>query len=226
MVRKIFLFIILMLFLYMIFPLISEFKMLSEINDLAKYYLEKGHDELGSANLVTSVIVSYRGLDTLGEVTVLFIATAGIGFLLRKKERSVKKEKRSASEILKTGTTFLLPIIFLYGIFIFTHGHLTPGGGFQGGVIIASGILLLMLAEISWKMNDLILHWVESLSGLFYVIIGLLGIFLAAGFLDNRFLPLGDSGKLFSAGAIPVIYSLIGLKVGSELVGILTKLKK
>lgn len=226
MVRKIFLFIILMLFLYMIFPLISEFKMLSEINDLAKYYLEKGHDELGSANLVTSVIVSYRGLDTLGEVTVLFIATAGIGFLLRKKSRFFFTPKRKASEILRTGSAFLLPIIFLYGIFIFTHGHLTPGGGFQGGVIIASGILLLMLAEISWKMNDLILHWVESLSGFFYVIIGLLGIFLAAGFLDNRLLPLGNFGRLFSAGAIPFIYSFVGLKVGSELVGILTKLQR
>ncbi len=226
MVRKIFLFIILILFLYMIFPLISEFKILSQIPDLAKYYLEKGPDELGSANLVTSVIVSYRGLDTLGEVTVLFIATAGIGFLLRKKSRISLTPNRKASEILRTGSAFLLPIIFLYGIFIFTHGHLTPGGGFQGGVIIASGILLLMLAEISWKMNYLILHWVESLSGFFYVIIGLLGIFLAAGFLDNRLLPLGDFGRLFSAGAIPFIYSFVGLKVGSELVGILTKLQR
>jgi multicomponent Na+:H+ antiporter subunit B len=67
---------------------------------------------------------------------------------------------------------------------------------------------------------------IESLSGAFYVVIGVLGLVLAGGFLDNRFLPLGQFGSLFSAGAIPIIYSLIGLKVGSELTGILENVEK
>ena len=136
------------------------------------------------------------------------------------KESNKKVSKRKSSEILQTGTAFLVPLIFLFGTYIFLHGHLTPGGGFQGGVVIASGILLLMLSDVSVKINKTILHWTESLSGAFYISIGILGLVLASGFLDNRFLPLGEFGQLFSAGAIPVIYSFIGLKVGAELSGI------
>jgi multicomponent Na+:H+ antiporter subunit B len=163
-------------------------------------------------------VVTYRGLDTLGEVTVLFIATAGIGFLMGKKKKIITP-KRPASELLQNGASFLLPIIILFGVYIFVHGHLTPGGGFQGGVVIASGILLMMLINEGWNHN--VFHFIESFSGLFYVAIGVLGMVLASGFLDNRILPLGTFGTLFSAGAIPIIYSLIGLKVGAELVGIL-----
>jgi multicomponent Na+:H+ antiporter subunit B len=71
-----------------------------------------------------------------------------------------------------------------------------------------------------------VFHVIESLSGLFYVLIGLLGLVLAGGFLDNRILPLGNFGTLLSAGAIPLIYSLVGLKVGAELVGILHSLRE
>jgi multicomponent Na+:H+ antiporter subunit B len=67
---------------------------------------------------------------------------------------------------------------------------------------------------------------VESLAGVAFVIAGLLGLFLAGGFLDNRFLPTGELGALFSAGAIPLIYSLVGLKVGAELSGVLANLSE
>ena len=221
MIKRVFTFIIIIFLIYLLLPLITEYKPANELNRLAKKYVKDGPDELGGTNLVTSVIVTYRGLDTLGEVTVLFIATAGIGFLLRRKQKNQIIKKRESSEILKTGVSFLLPLIFLFGAYLFIHGHLTPGGGFQGGVVIASGILLLMLSNISLKFNHTVLHLIESLSGTFYVLIGVLGISFAAGFLDNRFLPLGEFRKLFSSGAIPIIYSLIGLKVGAELVGIL-----
>jgi len=82
-------------------------------------------------------------------------------------------------------------------------------------------MLLLMLARVSFHLNHLIISLVESLSGFFYVAIGVLGLVLAAGFLDNRILPLGEFGTLFSAGAIPIIYSLVGLKVGTELTNVL-----
>ncbi|MCF7793123.1 MAG: Na(+)/H(+) antiporter subunit B [Candidatus Cloacimonetes bacterium] len=222
MVKRFFTFLFIIFLIYILFPMFYVIFSDTELNPLAANYVSAGPDELGSQNLVTSVIVTYRGLDTLGEVTVLFIATAGVGFLLKTKE--AKSKKRKASELLQTGSGFLAPIIILFGVYIFSHGHLTPGGGFQGGVIIATGILLLMLANVNWKMNKTVLHTIESLSGAFYIVIGLLGIFLAGGFLDNRILPLGEFGTLFSAGAIPIIYSLIGLKVGSELVGILDNL--
>ena len=225
MIKRFFIFIFLALFLIALLPIVIDFQAAKNLNPLAYKYVKDGPEELGAQNLVTSVVVTYRGLDTLGEVSVLFIATAGIGFLLRKKDKK-EKNKRNSSEILQTGTDFLIPLIFLFGVYIFVHGHLTPGGGFQGGVVIASGVLLMMLSNISLKFNHLLLSSIESLSGAFYVVIGVLGLVLAGGFLDNRFLPLGQFGSLFSAGAIPIIYSLIGLKVGSELTGILENMEK
>jgi multicomponent Na+:H+ antiporter subunit B len=223
MIKRVFILIALFLLGWLIFwPLVNT-PPTTELSPLAKHYVTNGPAELGAANIVTSVVVTYRGLDTLGEVTVLFIATAAIGFLMRRRVAS-EGPRREASELLQNGASFLLPIIILFGVYIFVHGHLTPGGGFQGGVVIASGILLLMLTNRRW--NHGVFHVIESLSGLFYVLIGLLGLVLAGGFLDNRILPLGNFGTLLSAGAIPLIYSLVGLKVGAELVGILHSLRE
>ena len=210
-----------LLFAVVFLPLVADVPPLNSLGLVASKYVSDGPNELGGSNIVTSIVVIYRGLDTLGEVTVLFLATAGIGFILRKKKSGLSDSARPSSEILQTASSFLFPLLAMFGVYVFIHGHLTPGGGFQGGVIIASGVLLLMLSDVSIKLNHLVLDSVESLSGAFYVSIGLLGLFLAAGFLDSRFLPLGRYGALFSAGAIPLIYSFIGLKVGSELTGIL-----
>jgi multicomponent Na+:H+ antiporter subunit B len=223
MIKRILIFAFMMLFIIMLLPLLKDNALAEKLNPLATKYVQDGPEELGGANLVTSVIVTYRGLDTLGEVAVLFLATAGIGFLLQSNKR--KQKKRKSSEILQSGTVILLPLIILLGVYIFLHGHLTPGGGFQGGVVIADGFLLVFLAFENSKVNKTLLYFIESLSGVFYVGIGVLGLVLAGGFLDNRFLPLGNFGSLASAGAIPIIYSLVGLKVGSELVGILANMR-
>ena len=223
MIKRILIFAFMMLFIIMLLPLLKDNALAEKLNPLATKYVQDGPSELGGANLVTSVIVTYRGLDTLGEVAVLFLATAGIGFLLQSNKR--KQKKRKSSEILQSGTVILLPLIILLGVYIFLHGHLTPGGGFQGGVVIAGGFLLVFLAFENTKVNKTLLYFIESLSGVFYVGIGVLGLVLAGGFLDNRFLPLGNFGSLASAGAIPIIYSLVGLKVGSELVGILANMR-
>ncbi len=225
MVKKLFVLITLALLVAMLLPLALDVKPFDKLPAVSQKYVREGPVELGGQNLVTSVIVTYRGLDTLGEIAVLFIATAGIGFFLRRKSSS-KNERSKASALVTTGAAFLVPIILLFGVYIFLHGHLTPGGGFQGGVVIASGILLFILANHDSKINTHLLHWVESLSGVFYVIIGIFGLVLAGGFLDNRILPLGEYGALFSGGVIPIIYSLIGLKVGAELVGILNNMQR
>ncbi|KQC06976.1 MAG: sodium:proton antiporter [Candidatus Cloacimonas sp. SDB] len=212
---------------YMFLPFIVEVDETSQLNRVAEKYVTAGPLELGAANLVTAVIVTYRGLDTLGEIVVLFIAAVGIGFLLRKpSKKKIAAPKRSSSEILRTGSDFLIPLLILFGVYIFTHGHLTPGGGFQGGVVLTSAALLFMLSNTEARFNKQLTEVIESVSGIFYLIIGILGLILAGGFLDSRFLQLGEMGRLFSAGAIPIIYSIIGIKVGMELIGILEKLRK
>ncbi len=200
-------------------PLVTGFHEAEQLSPLAADYVEGSINDLETQNVVTSVIVTYRGLDTLGEVTVLFLATVGVGLLLGRRDQD--KLLMPFSELLETTSSVLVAMIMIMGIYIFTHGHLTPGGGFQGGVVIASGFLLLLLTSSDTKINHLALSLVESVSGVAYVGIGVAGIVLAIGFLNPEILPLGDFGRLLSAGAIPIIYSLIGLKVGSELTNIL-----
>jgi multicomponent Na+:H+ antiporter subunit B len=115
----------------------------------------------------------------------------------------------------------------MFGVYIFIHGHLTPGGGFQGGVVIASGFLLLLMADTGFRFSHQVIEWLEAISGMSYVIMGLAGLMLlgANHFLDPRWLEAGRWGKLFSSGAVPIIYSLIGLKVGAEMSGLLDSMQ-
>jgi multicomponent Na+:H+ antiporter subunit B len=193
------------------------------LSPLAEHYANYGAEEVGAPNLVTSVVVTYRGLDTLGEVTILFLVASIIGFFLKKgKEDDEKPAKREASEILKSASRLLVPIVMVLGVYVFINGHLTPGGGFQGGAIIATAFILLLMTYPDYELNHKADAIIESISGISFVLIGVLGILFAGGFLDNKILPMGTFGNILSAGAIPIIYSLIGLKVGSELSNILT----
>ncbi len=193
-----------------------------DIGDVGGRYVEQGVQETGAANVVTSVVVGYRGFDTLGEVTVLFIAAMGLGAVLYGRRPSGGRREKP-SLILSTGCRFLFPLIMVFGAYVFIHGHLTPGGGFQGGVIAASAFLLMYLGCGGKRIHRATLGAVESLAGLAFVIAGLAGLAVGGYFLMNV-LPKGTVNQLFSAGIIPVIYIAIGLKVGSELAGIVENL--
>jgi len=198
-------------------------KSLSQETKPGSHYINKGREETGAANIVTSVVVNYRGFDTLGEVTVLFIAALGLGTVLFTRREKVQRKKEPASLILYTGCRFLFPLILLVGAYVFIHGHLTPGGGFQGGAIIASAFLLIYLGCQGRRVNEKGTKAIESLSGLIFIIAGLVGLAVSGYFLHN-FLPRGTPNFLFSAGIIPVLYIAIGFKVGSELAGIIDNL--
>jgi len=241
MIKRLFIFITLALLAMIFFNLAANYSENHSLSKLGRYYVENGPQEIGAANIVTAVVVTYRGLDTLGEVTVLFISAAGVGLLLRRSKRKQKqtddtKDKpasksdnaiqKPASEIVETATELLLPMVIMFGIYVFMNGHLSPGGGFQGGAIIASGTMFLLLALPKSQLSRLMISITESLSGFAYLVIGVLGVLFAGGFLDNRFMGLGQYGDLFSAGAIPLIYTLVGLKVGFELSAVLDHFRK
>ena len=194
------------------------------LNRSALYYAQNTAAETGAQNIVAAIIVTYRGLDTLGEVTVLFLAAAIIGLVLsqvRGQRCAPGSGLLPSGELLNTGARLLVPLIALFGAYVFVNGHLTPGGGFQGGAVLASGVLLMLLADPERRFSHQVISRTESGSGFLYVLVGLAGVALAGGFLDNRILPLGHLGSLLSAGAIPLIYVLIGLKVGAEFSSIL-----
>ncbi|MEX1377709.1 MAG: Na(+)/H(+) antiporter subunit B [Eubacteriales bacterium] len=196
---------------------VSEKYVSKSVNgDNGEVIFDKSLDlESGSANMVTSVVVNYRSFDTLGEVTVLFISAFGVGLLLSGSRKRSKLEHKP-SFILKQGSRIVFGIMVVFGVYVFVHGHITPGGGFPGGAIIAAAILLLYLSDDEFRIKMSAAKAAEGVAGSLYVIIGLLGIVLAGYFLQN-FLPTGTVGEVISSGIIPVVYMLIGLKVGSEL---------
>lgn len=194
------------------------------ISGVAHKYLADGVQKTGGVNIVTSIVVNYRGFDTLGEVTVLFLAATGVGALFFQKE-PMHRSRQNASIIVKTGARILFPLTIILGAYVFIHGHLTPGGGFQGGSIIASGFLLMFMSFRSYHVSHKVLSWIESLAGLTFVTIGLLGLIYGWSFLQN-FLPFGQPNALFSAGVIPLIYIAVGFKVGSELTALLDTMLK
>ncbi len=127
--------------------------------------------------------------------------------------------------IVKTVSSWVKMLIVLFGIYIILFGHLTPGGGFAGGVILASSYLLIMLAfgrEFVQKDLPLALDSkLDCLGALLFAMIAVLGLVLCdkiffANFLYQKYLP-GKEFNLISSGTIPLSNIAIGLKVGASL---------
>ena len=120
--------------------------------------------------------------------------------------------------IVRTIARLLFPFTFLFGAYIVLHGHLTPGGGFPGGVIIAASVVMLILAygieRAQKSVGFLHAEILESVGGMAIVVLGLFGLLLGISFLQNVF-PLGGLGQLFSAGNLPLLYLGVGVKVAA-----------
>ncbi len=222
--RKVFAILLLGLLGFYLFNTIAALPFGNKVHGVGKYYLDTTVGQTGAVNSVTSIVVSYRGFDTLGEVTVLFLAATGLGAILFDK-KGKKREIQHASLIVRVTSKIMYPMIILLGAYVFVHGHLTPGGGFQGGAIIATGVLLMFMSYRSFETNHKILTWIESLAGIMFVSIGFTGLIVDHSFLQN-FLAIGTPNELLSGGIIPIIYIAIGFKVGSELTALLDNMLK
>ncbi|RLD51651.1 MAG: sodium:proton antiporter [Bacteroidetes bacterium] len=128
------------------------------------------------------------------------------------------------SIIVKKVSQLLAGLIFVYGIYIILHGHLTPGGGFAGGAIIAGAFILLILAngssalnlkkEISGSSNT------ESLAILMVVVLAMMSLAFGVKVFFSNFLPKGEPGELLSAGVIPLYNIFIGIEVAGAILTI------
>ncbi|MBO8167275.1 MAG: hypothetical protein H0Z25_08705 [Kosmotoga sp.] len=122
--------------------------------------------------------------------------------------------------IVKTITRFTVWLILLYGIFLMIHGHLTPGGGFVGGLVVALSFIHMKLAfgkKCPVKgSGKTFLHALDSSGALLFLGIGVAAFFAGLPFLSN-FLPKGKLFDLFSAGTIPILNFAIMLKVGAAI---------
>lgn len=122
--------------------------------------------------------------------------------------------------VLQTVVKILVSFIQTYGLYIIFHGHVSPGGGFAGGALLASSFILFALVQgvVGVKKFHLTAKWLESLGGLIFILLGLAGIVRGAEFLTNIPQWLGRAGELFSAGIIPLLALAIGIKVCSTIV--------
>jgi len=122
------------------------------VRSIARAYLEYVYNPWNATvssmalEAVTAIVWDYRGLDTYFETSVLFVAIIGVATLYRGYRELKGLGGTGLSEIVKTSTRVLVPLILVAGASIAIHGHLTPGGGFQGGSFMA--VLMILLAVV------------------------------------------------------------------------------
>jgi multicomponent Na+:H+ antiporter subunit B len=178
--------------------------------------------EIGAANIVTSVVLGYRGIDTLGELSILFAAAAAAGLVLGRRHTTAGVQSRGGF-VLYHGGALLFPLLLTIGFYIIFHGHLTPGGGFQGGVILAAAFFLPLLARPGARLHHSVLSVIEAFAGASFILIGLAALAEGKAFLQPM-MNQDTLGELISAGTLPFLYIAVGLKVGAELASLLSNL--
>jgi len=138
----------------------------------------------------------------------------------------IKRPREGMTLIVKTITRLTVGLILLFGIYIVFHGHLTPGGGFAGGVIVALSFVHLMLAfgkDLALrKMSRSVASLFESIGAILFITIALMGF--VGGYFFLNFISKGTPFALFSAGTIPLSNIAICLKVGAGLFAVFVAL--
>ncbi|MFD8073539.1 MnhB domain-containing protein [Streptomyces sp. NPDC059718] len=179
-----------------------------------------------TANAVSSVNFDQRAFDTLGEESVLFAAVLGATVLLRlaRDERKVGPAPLSVLPATRLFGALLLPVTLLTGWYVVAHGQLSPGGGFQGGVVLAAGLHLAYVAadyRVLGRVRPLaVLDVTDALAAAAFTALGLVGLAVAGAYLANT-LPLGTFRDLASGGLVPLINAAVGVEVGSGVVVLL-----
>lgn len=203
-------------------------------NEVAEKYITDGLEETGATNIVAGMILDYRAFDTLGESHVLFVAAITVTILLRldKKKRDPNDTRITQTigeaeeedkifepnhdSVLQKVSILLVPVIFVFGIYVILNGHLSPGGGFSGGAIIGAGMILYLNAfgfEKTEKFfTEKVYKWVSLIALAFYALIKCYAFFMGANGLDNH-IPKGIAGHILSGGLILPLNIAVGCVV-------------
>ncbi|MCW8885796.1 MAG: DUF4040 domain-containing protein [Motiliproteus sp.] len=174
---------------------------------VSQRYIEQGPIEVGVANMVTAVLASYRGFDTLGETVVIFTAGLTVLLLLGFEDKPTQRLGRNASGhhlVLRVVTKILLPFILMFALYVQFHGDFGAGGGFQAGVIFATGFILYDLVFGSDDTRQVVpvrcLIWGACAGVLLYGGVGVTTALMGEAYLDYNVL-----------GADPVAGQHIGI---------------
>ncbi|MGP3977035.1 MnhB domain-containing protein [Streptomyces sp. 8N114] len=181
-----------------------------------------------TANTVASVNFDQRAFDTLGEQAVLFGSVLGTVVILRttRDERRVEPAPARVPSLVRRYALLVLPVTLLTGLYIAAHGQLSPGGGFQGGVVAATALHLLYIAidyRALQRVRSLTLFTLADAAGeAGYLLVGLGAVLSGAAFLENV-LPYGTFNTLSSGGTVPLLNAAIGVEVAAAVVVLLAQ---
>lgn len=211
-------------------------------NEVSARYIEQGLQETGAVNIVTGMILDYRAFDTFGESCVLFISSCCVLALLRidggGKDARGRKRLEEADDrlfepkndmILQKTACILVPLILIFGIYIVLNGHLSPGGGFSGGAVLGSGLILYLNAFGFQKTERFFTEKVfrrVTLGALtFYCLAKSYSFFTGANHLNSG-IPLGTPGDIISSGLILPLNICVGLVVACTMYAFYTLFRK
>jgi multicomponent Na+:H+ antiporter subunit B len=205
-------------------------------NPLSQHYIEESYEETHVPNIVTAVLADYRGYDTMFETAVILTAGIAILAILRVYPVHANVAKRTAELkenvkpdapdiVLETACRVLTPVIQLFALYVVAHGHISPGGGFQGGVIFGASFILIAIAyDLPTALKYLPERRALVLAGtgvLIYAGIGILCMLLGGNFLDYSV--LDKLVPVLLDKLVPVLavkdryYGILGVEIGVAL---------
>jgi len=188
--------------------------------------------ERHATDVVSAVNFDYRGLDTLGEEFILFASVLGVATILRKQagdeedpeEPAWQARRAPDSDAVRVLGVWLVPLTVSFGLYMISHGAVSPGGGFQGGVVLATAPLVIYLCATAKTFLRIAPPWLtkaaEAIGAGGYVVIGCLGVLAGKQFLENV-LPLGTPGAAWSSGTILFLNLTVGIAVAAGFVELL-----
>ena len=185
-----------------------------------------------TSNVVSSINFDQRGLDTSGEESIFLASVLVISVILRPAADETERRRAQrgrAARLHHPRRLFFLRVDLIIGLDVITHGHLTPGGGFQGGVILGTAIHLLYVAG-TYRMLEKVrqvrpFEWTEAIAAGAFACLGIAGVLVGASFLANV-IAQGTFGDLFSAGTVPVLNGVVGVEVASGVVVLISEVPR
>ncbi len=183
-----------------------------------------------ATDVVSAISFDYRGVDTLFEEFILFAAVAGVSVLLRPladESRKLPDDEAPNRRIPPPSPTvgfmavLIAPLLLVVGLETVTHGQVSPGGGFQGGVVVASAVYVIYLATSYTNVERFepgtLVEAADGVGAGGYVFVGILGLLGGVAYLTNV-VGLGRPGNLISGGTLPLLNAVVGLEVAGGFV--------
>lgn len=209
-------------------------------SEVSEFYVEKTLEHTGATNIITGIILNFRGFDTLGEAHVLFIAVCSVIILLKmtREEEDPRFHAHDYDEVLKDQGEdhilsslgkILFPLIIMFGIYIIVNGNISPGGGFSGGAVIGAGLILYLnvygYKRIQRFFTFKTFKTVSCIALLLYTSTKTFHFVTGANDIHVP-IPLGTPGTIFSGGLLLPLNIFVGAVVACTMYALYSLFRK